>query len=164
MDIVTGEDVRSDLSRVKVLLVDDDKGMHELMSLFLGKTEFSLVSVTNAPDAMALINNDPPDILITDAIMPGESGFSLIEKVKGSPSTAKIPVILWTILETPSGAVLDASGKADILMNKPFYHCDIMGGLQKAKSMIRSSRMPNDIPVYMDQSTLEQSSTRSTTT
>ena len=41
-----------------------------------------MVSATNAPDAMEMINSDPPDILITDAMMPGESGFSLIEKMK----------------------------------------------------------------------------------
>jgi PleD family two-component response regulator len=45
------------LSQVKVLLVDDDEGMHEMMRLFLGKTEFSLVSATNAPDALEMINS-----------------------------------------------------------------------------------------------------------
>lgn len=149
MDIVLGEAVGRDLSQVKVLLVDDDEGMHEMMRLFLGKTGFSLASATNAPDAMEMINSDPPDILITDAMMPGESGFSLIEKMKSCACTAKIPVILWTILENPNGSVLDASGKADILINKPFYRCDILDSLEKAKLMIQPSCVANDVTIYL---------------
>lgn len=149
MDTISGETAGRDLSQVKVLLVDDDEGVHEIMRLFLGKTEFSLTSATNAPDAMKMITNDPPDILITDAMMPGESGFSLIAKVKASACTATIPVILWTILETPNGSVLDASGQADILMNKPFYHCDILGSLEKAKRMIQPRPISNEVPVYL---------------
>lgn len=155
MEIVIGETVRRDLPqvhdlpRVKVLLVDDDEVMHEMMRLFLGTTEFSLVSATNAQDAMAMINSDPPDILITDAMMPGESGFSLIAKVKARAGSAEIPVILWTILEQPDGSVMDASGKADILVNKPFYRCDILDSLEKAKLMIRPRCISNDVTVYL---------------
>jgi len=149
MDIVIGEALRRDTSQVKVLLVDDDEGMHEMMRLFLGKTEFALVSATNAPDALEMINNDPPDILVTDAMMPGESGFSLIEKIKACACTAEIPVILWTILENPNGSVLDASGKADILVNKPFYRSGILGSLEKAKRMIRPRTTANDLTIYL---------------
>jgi response regulator RpfG family c-di-GMP phosphodiesterase len=123
--------------QVTVLLVDDDEFMHEMMRLLLGKTEYSLVSATSARDAIKIINSDPPDILITDAMMPGESGFSLIEKVKSLPVSADIPIILWTILEQADGSVMDASGKADILINKPFYRCDMMECLEKAKQMIK---------------------------
>jgi len=119
------------------------------LRLFLGKTEYSLLSAANAPEAMEMINSNPPDILITDAMMPGESGFSLIEKMKSSASTAEIPVILWTILETPNGSVMDASGKADILLNKPFYRCDIMDSLEKAKLMMRPRSITNDVTLFL---------------
>ena len=144
MEMLTGEAMGRDLTQVKVLLVDDDESTHEVLRLFLGKTEFSLLSAASAPEAMRMINSDPPDILITDAMMPGESGFSLIEKMKSSSCTAEIPVILWTILETPTGSVMDASGKADILLNKPFYRCDIMDSLEKAKLMMRPRSITND--------------------
>ena len=131
--------------QLRVLLVDDDQFVHEMVGLFLGKTEYSLVSAINAQDAIKIIDSDPPDILITDAMMPGESGFSLIEKMKAHPASAAIPVILWTILETPDGSVMDASGKADILINKPFYRCDMMESLEKAKRMIETKNVANDV-------------------
>ena len=135
----TGRDVK----RYRVLLVDDDPLIHEMLELFLGKTEYLLSSATNAHDAMNVIDNDPPDILITDAMMPGESGFSLIEKIKGRPAASNIPIILWTMMERPDGSVMDASGKADILMNKPFYLCDIMSSLEKATGMIKPQTPKN---------------------
>jgi len=130
--------------KCNVLLVDDDQFIHEMMALFLSKTEFSLVSATNAEDAMKIIVNDAPDIVITDAMMPGQSGFTLIEKMKTSPGSASIPVILWTVLEQ------DASGKADILMNKPFYRCNITESLEKAKLMILPRNVPKDVTVYLE--------------
>lgn len=74
---------------------------------------------------MNIIASDPPDIVITGAMMPGEGGFSLIEKMKANPGSANIPIILWTMLTEPNGSVMDATGKADILVNKPFYHSNI---------------------------------------
>ena len=71
-----------DLPRYRVLLVDDDQHIHEMMELLIRQTEYSLSSATNAHDAIEMIDRDPPDILITDAMMPGESGFNLIEKIK----------------------------------------------------------------------------------
>jgi len=145
MNIAIDEIVPPAAPQLRVLLVDDDQFVHEMMSLFLGKTEYSLVSATNTQDAIKIIDSDPPDILITDAMMPGESGFSLIEKMKAHPGSAAIPVILWTILETPDGSVMDASGKADILINKPFYRCDMMESLEKAKRMIETWNLSNDV-------------------
>ena len=137
MDCAIEEVVDGDVRRCRVLLVDDDKLIHEMMGLVLGETEYSLSSAANAHEAIEMIERDPPDILITDAMMPGESGFSLIEKIKARPGGASMPIILWTIMERPDGSVMDASGKADILVNKPFYLCDIMKSLEEAKQMIR---------------------------
>ena len=145
MEILNDEIVTPFAPQFRVLLVDDDEFNHEMMSLFLGKTEYSLVSATNAQDAIKIIDSDPPDILITDAMMPGESGFSLIEKMKAHPGSATIPVILWTMLEQPDGSVMDATGKADILVNKPFYRCDMMESLEKAKRMIETKNLVNNV-------------------
>jgi CheY-like chemotaxis protein len=131
---------------VKVLLVDDDSFVHEMVNLLVGGTEFCLVSAENVPDALRIIARDIPDIIITDAMMPGESGFSLIEKVKANPRTQNIPIILWTILEDAEGSVMDASGKADILANKPIYLSDIISSLNKAKQLVEDRRVPQTFP------------------
>ena len=123
-------------SNLKVLLVDDDESIHQTLDLFLANTEYSLISARSVREAMVLVGSMNPDIVITDAIMPGESGFCLIEELKSDPDTANIPVILATILEEWNGGVMDATRKADIAINKPFYLADIIASLEKAKGMI----------------------------
>ena len=150
MEIVIDALVPPGAPNLSVLLVDDDEFMHEMMALFLSRTEFSLISATNAKAALKIITTDRPDIVITDAMMPGESGFSLIEKMKALASSASIPVILWTNMEQPDGSVMDASGKADISINKPFYRCDMMESLEKAKRMIGSRGSGRDVTFYIE--------------
>jgi CheY-like chemotaxis protein len=123
---------------IRVLLVDDEETMHEMMGFALQDTDYSLVSVTNVDEAMKLISSSyPPDIVITDAMMPGDSGFSLITSIKSDPTTSNIPVILWTVLETQTGAVMDSSGKADLTMSKPFDLTEILDALMRARQLIK---------------------------
>src|SRR5215813_6779553 len=64
--------VQNRASPVTVLLVDDDEFTHELMRAFLRDSEFALLSAFNAAEAIKLILGDkPPDVVITDAMMPG---------------------------------------------------------------------------------------------
>jgi CheY-like chemotaxis protein len=119
----------------KVLLVDDESFNHEIFDLSLNKNDFSLVTAKNVEEAMNIIARDPPDILITDAMMPGESGFSLIEKIRAHPAMAKTPIILWTSMERPDGSVMDATRKADFTVSKPFYLSSILETLEKAKQL-----------------------------
>ena len=123
---------------IRVLLVDDEETMHEMMGFALQDTDYSLVSVTNVDEAMKLISSSyPPDIVITDAMMPGDSGFSLITSIKSDPTTSNIPVILWTVLEQLNGAVMDSSGKADLKMSKPFDLTEILDTLRRARQLIK---------------------------
>jgi CheY-like chemotaxis protein len=123
---------------IRVLLVDDEETMREMMGFALQDTDYSLVSVTNVDEAMKLISSSyPPDIVITDAMMPGDSGFSLITSIKSDPTTSNIPVILWTVLEQINGAVMDSSGKADLTMSKPFDLTEILDTLTRARQLIK---------------------------
>jgi len=123
-------------TKYRLLLVDDDNFTHEMMELFLRNTEYILVSAFNADGALRIIASDPPDIVITDAMMPGESGFSLIGKIRAQPASARIPILLWTMLTQADGSVMDASGKADFVIGKPLYRSNMLENLDKAKQLI----------------------------
>ena len=144
MEFIIGE-LTKPARGVRILLVDDDQFIHEVMKLFLANTQYSLVSALSVQDAIKLIGSDPPDILITDAMMPGESGYTLIEWIKANPACADIPVILWTIMERPDGSAMDATGKADISINKPFYRCDMMEGLEAARRLIETRSAAKEV-------------------
>jgi DNA-binding response OmpR family regulator len=123
---------------LRVLLVDDELTMHEIIGLALNRSEYSLISATSVDEAMKQIASaDPPDIVITDALMPGDSGFTLITAMKSNPVTSGIPIILWTVLEQGNGSVMDSSGKADITMSKPFNLPNLLESLAKGRQLIK---------------------------
>ena len=113
-----------------------------------------MISAFSAEEALKIVTISPPDMIIVDAILTGESGFSLIEKLKARPETASIPLLLWTMLTTADGSVMDASGKADILMNKPLCRADMSENLARAKAMAKNRRaiVKRDIDVVVEQS------------
>ncbi len=130
-----------DIAPTKVLVVDDDRLVHEILRLLLDRAAFSMSSANDVQEALRLIASGMPDIIITDAMMPGESGFSLIEKLKAAPRTQDIPIILMTILEDPDGSVMDASGKADFSVNKPIYSSNIVAILERARQLVEDRTM-----------------------
>ena len=78
-----------------ILIVDDDPGMIRALGKALrdlGHLRFS----TNGADALRLINDSPPDLLLLDAQMPGLNGFEVLETLKASPALADLPVIMVT--------------------------------------------------------------------
>jgi CheY-like chemotaxis protein len=108
------------------------------MGFALKGTDYTLVCATNVDEAMKVMaSTNPPDIVITDAMMPGDSGFTLITSIKSNPATAGIPVILWTVLIQRNGDVMDSSGRADISMSKPFNLRNILDSLTRARQLIK---------------------------
>ena len=135
------EDNGTGKERLKILLVDDDAFVHDMLKLLIDQQAYSLISATNVRDAMEMVAKHKPDIIVTDGIMPGESGFCLIEQVKSDPRTETIPVILLTILQKLNGTAMDASGKADFCVNKPIYLSDISSALELARQLIERRKI-----------------------
>jgi two-component system, sensor histidine kinase and response regulator len=123
---------------LRILLVDDDEFVHDMVASLIDDGNYSLISATNVADAIKLIADQLPDIIITDAIMPGESGFSFINRIKSDPRTQDIPIILLTILEDPNGSVMDASGQADFRVSKPLYLSDFNSTLDNARRLVKA--------------------------
>ncbi len=78
-----------------ILIVDDDPGMVQTLARVirpLGRLRFA----TQGPDALRLMAEAPPDLVLLDAQMPGMSGFEVLESIKRDPRLADIPVIFVT--------------------------------------------------------------------
>lgn len=123
--------------RVRVLIVDDDETMHEMLDLSFVDSDYELAHAMDVRQAHSILASQKQDIILTDAMMPGTSGFSFIEWIKANPDTAGIPVILWTVLEGMNGEVMDPTGLADLTLSKPFNLMAIEDRLNRATAMAR---------------------------
>jgi CheY-like chemotaxis protein len=126
--------------RSTILIVDDENTVHAMVKHALKRAfpdgRYSVISALNGAEAVRMIATASPDIVITDAMMPGLSGFDLIREIKSRPETSDIPIILATSLESENGAVMDASGKADFCISKPFDLDEIAECVERAERLI----------------------------
>jgi DNA-binding response OmpR family regulator len=82
----------------KILLVEDDKFLRELMSKKLLSLDFEVSTASDGEEGLEKIKAEKPEVVLLDLILPGINGFEVLEKAKKDPETANIPVIILSNL------------------------------------------------------------------
>ena len=96
-----------------VLVVDDDPDAADLMARALERSGFSTIRASRGPEAIDLAREKKPDAITLDVMMPGMDGWSVLSVLKNDPTTAKIPVVMVTMLQNRQLGY--ALGAADFL-------------------------------------------------
>jgi len=82
--------------KVKVLVVDDEPDVVEILRYNLNKENFQVITAYNGRDAITLAINDNPDLIIMDIRMPGISGIETCREIRTSKSLEKTPILFLT--------------------------------------------------------------------
>jgi DNA-binding response OmpR family regulator/anti-sigma regulatory factor (Ser/Thr protein kinase) len=80
----------------RLLLIDDDTSLHELLDDDLTRLGYTIDSAFNGESGIAAAKANNPDVIILDLMMPGMSGFEVAGLLKNNPSTARIPILVLT--------------------------------------------------------------------
>ena len=80
----------------KILVVDDSKTELHHLSDVLGKRGYSVRTAENGEEALRRLNEDKPDLILMDVVMPGQNGFQLTRTITRDPRFAGVPVIMCT--------------------------------------------------------------------
>ncbi len=99
-----------------ILVVDDEQDIVELVSLVLEEPGLSVLSAYNGQQALDILQEQHPDLILSDVMMPHLDGLQLCKRIKSTPSTRDTIIILMT---AAGGLSLDDCG-ADALIRKPF--------------------------------------------
>ncbi len=78
----------------KVLLVEDDTLLAESLGERLRTEGFTLAVAKSAEEAIDIVADTVPDLIVTDVILPGMDGIAMIAKIHGNPETSQVPVII----------------------------------------------------------------------
>jgi len=89
----------ADQSKTRLLLIDDDTSLHELLDEELTRLGYTIESAFNGETGFAAAKANAPDVIILDLMMPGMSGFEVAGLLKDNPSTARIPILVLTSKE-----------------------------------------------------------------
>ena len=85
--------------RPRVLVIDDDPTVQDIVGRALARNGFEVESATDGQDGLDRARQEPPDAIVLDVMMPGLDGWGVLTGLKGDPATADIPVVMLTILE-----------------------------------------------------------------
>lgn len=117
----------------RILLIDDDEALRELMREFLSRHQFEIVEAGNGDDALALLRGDDAfDLITCDLIMPGKEGMETIRELRKMLPEVKIVCISGGGNIVPGTAYQSAVLHlgADRFLAKPFALKDLLGTIQ----------------------------------
>ena len=118
----------------RVLVVDDVQSNLKLLQTRLGIEYFEVVTATNGPDAIAICEKGGCDIVLLDVKMPGMNGFEVCRRLRATPETAHLPIVLITALDRPADRVRGLDSGADDFLTKPV---DEIALIARVRSLVR---------------------------
>ena len=110
-----------------VYFIDDSATMREVMKIAFRKESITIVACADAAAALAQFEQNPPDAVITDVIMPDQDGYSVCTQIKQHAEYGKVPVILMSGVVNKTVADKAIAVKADELIRKPFQPQELIG-------------------------------------
>ncbi|MGR3276321.1 response regulator [Acaryochloris sp. 'Moss Beach'] len=113
-----------------VLVVDDGPAELELICSYLREGGYAVISTTDAKDALAKAESQKPDIVVTDVVMPGMSGFELCRSLKKNEATQQLPVVICTSKNQDLDKLWGKKQGADAYITKPFTREDLLQAVQ----------------------------------
>jgi putative two-component system response regulator len=105
----------------RVLVVDDNPDTMMLMRELLELRGYDVVAVPDASQAEAEIRRQLPDLILSDVVMPGKSGYEFCRELKENPATRLIPFVLITGLSDREDKLHGIEAGADDFLNKPIF-------------------------------------------
>ncbi len=123
-----------DLTDASVLLVDDNVQNLELMQAYLEDLPCRISTATDGVEAVELIEQDPPDLVLLDVMMPRMSGFEVCQKIKTTPHSRDIIVVMVTALHEVGDFERAVESGTDDFLTKPVNKLEL---LTRVRSLLR---------------------------
>ncbi len=122
------------MADLKILIVDDEAPIREMIRVAFELAGFACDEAASAAEALPLIFDNKPDLILLDWMMPEVSGLELLRRLKHDDATREIPVILLTAKVDEQNAVQGLDAGADDYVTKPFRPKEL---LSRIKAILR---------------------------
>ncbi|HLI58526.1 MAG TPA: SpoIIE family protein phosphatase [Solirubrobacteraceae bacterium] len=124
----------------RVLIADDNPDLRAYLTRLLSP-HWRVEAVSDGETALAAVRENPPDLLVTDAMMPGLDGFELVAAVRADPATRELPVIMLSARAGEEAAIEGLQAGADDYLPKPFSGREL---LARVRANLELSRVRRD--------------------
>ncbi len=124
----------SDHDRVfKVLIIDDDKMLHQMLKVVLGANGFDVVSALTGEEGLSLAGAVKPDIIVLDVMMPGIKGRDVCRTLKANADTRAIPVLILSAKDSDDDVAAELAAGAVAHLTKPVNSASLV---RKVKQLL----------------------------
>jgi Response regulator containing a CheY-like receiver domain and a GGDEF domain len=103
----------------RILIVDDERRNRHLLEVMLGAEAYDLVSAASGAEALAMVAERTPDLILLDVMMPGMNGYEVAAAIKVDPRTREIPIIILTALDDRNSIAHGLTAGAEGFLTKP---------------------------------------------
>jgi two-component system phosphate regulon response regulator PhoB len=117
-----------------ILVVEDEPSIAELISINLTHAGYTVSRALQADEALLLLRNTKPDLVILDWMMPGKSGVQFARELKSNPAMQAIPILMLTAKGEEADKVLGLDAGADDYVTKPFSPKELVA---RVKALLR---------------------------
>ena len=116
--------------RNRILVVEDDPELIELLKFNLSKAGFQVGVATDGAKALQQVRTHPPDLVLLDLMLPELDGLAVCEILRRDPATRSVPVIILTAVSSQLGRVAGLGAGANDYITKPFGLRDLLERIQ----------------------------------
>ena len=124
-----------------VLVVEDEGAQREVLQYNLEAEGFAVVVADNGEDALLLVQEEQPDLMVLDWMLPKVSGIEVCRQVKADPATRSIPIIMLSARSEESDRVRGLETGADDYVVKPYSVVELMARLRTQLRRTRPASM-----------------------
>src|SRR6476620_10547463 len=126
----------------RVLVVDDIPANVKLLEARLSAEYFAVLTANSPLDALAIVQSEHVDVVLLDVMMPGMNGFEVCRRIKNSPRTMHVPVIMVTALDQTADKVQGLEAGADDFLTKPV---DDIALVTRVKNLTRLKSLNDEL-------------------
>lgn len=130
--------------RARILIVDDDPRNLKLMAGMLAGKTYQMMTATDGSEALKLVEQDRPDLILLDVMMPGLNGYDVTRRIKSNPATQSIPIILVTALDSSEDKVMGLEAGAEEFLTKPVNAVEIEA---RIRSMLKLKQYRDQLAI-----------------
>ncbi|HLD74477.1 MAG TPA: response regulator, partial [Bdellovibrionota bacterium] len=125
-----------------ILIIEDESDIRELIAYHLEKNSFSVKQAKSAEEALPIINEQKPIMIILDLMLPKMSGLELCHKLKKESQTQDIPILMLTAKSEKEDIIKGLEMGADDYVTKPF---DVREVVARVRALLRRKTSAHEL-------------------